>query len=110
MLHFIMFVLLVCRRFYISYMPVMLDLLSGVQWKLPSQLVLTKDPLVRDVITSGLLRDHLGLDFLHKDVAAILNPSLMTSLGVQVLTTSHLIEIGKVIVSRMSGSNTVGKS
>jgi len=76
---------------------------------MPSQLVLTKDPLVRDVITSSLLRETLGLDFLHKDVASMLNPSLMQSLGVQVLTTSHLVEIGKVIVTRLNTPIGPGK-
>ena len=70
-----------------------------MQWKLPSQLVLCQDQLIREVISSSLLRQHLSLDYLHKDVAKALNPPLIQNLGVQVLSMQHLIEIGKVILS-----------
>ena len=81
---------------------------------MPSQLVTSRDPLVRTLVSGALLREHLSLDYLHHGVAEVLNPALMASLGVQVLTTQHLMELGKVIVDRLharhAGQSGVGKS
>lgn len=74
----------------------------GLQWRLPSQLVVTSDPLIRDVIPSTLLRECLNIDYLHTSVATILNTQMMHSLGVQTLNTQHLLEVGKTIVGRLS--------
>ena len=68
---------------------------------MPSQLVLTRDPLIKDVVTSKLLQSQLSLDYLHADVANVMNPSLRHSLDIQTLNTQHLIEVGKVILARL---------
>jgi len=73
----------------------------GMQWRLPSQLIITPSQLVRDVVSSALLRRHFDYDYLHRDVAATLNRQLVTSLGVQTLSTEHLLEIGKTIVAQL---------
>jgi len=62
-------------------------------WKLPSQLIVSNDAQLQDVIPSSVLRDKLGLDYLHPDVADIMSPTLITSLGVQKISLQHLIEI-----------------
>lgn len=80
----------------------------GLQWKLPSQLLVCDDPMVREVISNSLLRKHLGLDYLHRDVAARLNPHMLQSLGVQSLTTQHLIEIGKSIIANLNSKESDG--
>lgn len=80
----------------------------GLQWKLPSQLLICDDPMVREVISNSLLRKHLGLEYLHRDVAARLNPHMLQSLGVQSLTTQHLIEVGKSIVTNLSSKESDG--
>ncbi|KAK3086464.1 hypothetical protein FSP39_018803 [Pinctada imbricata] len=68
-------------------------------WKIPSQTVTVHDPLVLEVVTPELLKSTLNLHYLHRDVAAILNPSLTQSLGIECLTTDHLMLIGKSFVS-----------
>jgi len=73
----------------------------GLQWRLPSQLIMTSDPLIRDVVSSTVLRQELNYDYLHRTVAATLNHQLLTSLGVQTLRTEHLLEIGKTIVAQL---------
>ena len=78
---------------------------------MPSQLVYSRDPLVREVITSQQLHNLLSLDYLHAEVTACLSPALMQSLGIHSLSTQHLLEVGKVMVQRMAdldGEGTVG--
>lgn len=66
-------------------------------WKMPSQTVMVRDHMIREVISADLLQKHLNLFYLHADVAAMLNESLTQSLGIQALTTEHLIQIGKAM-------------
>ena len=75
-------------------------LFADIVWRLPSQLVITHDKVVRDVISPSLLRQHLAVDYLHADVAAALSPALADSLGVQKLTTSHFIDIGATVTAQ----------
>jgi len=77
----------------------------GLQWRLPSQLIIASDPLIRDVVSSSVLRRHLNYDYLHRDVTSSLNHQLLTSLGVQTLSTQHLLEIGKTIVAQLQPSD-----
>jgi len=78
-----------------------------MQWRLPSQLVIVSDPLIREVVSSVLLRQRFDYDYLHRTVAASLNPQLVTSLGVQTLTTQHLLEIGKTLVAQLQHSDGI---
>lgn len=70
-------------------------ILGQCAWKIPSQMVRVKDPLVLEVVTPDLLKDTLNLFYLHRDVAATLNSSLTHSLGIESLNTEHLLLIGK---------------
>lgn len=70
-------------------------ILGQCAWKIPSQMVRVKDPLVLEVVTPDLLKDTLNLFYLHRDVAATLNSSLTHSLGIGSLNTEHLLLIGK---------------
>ena len=79
----------------------------GLQWRLPSQLVVTSDPMVREVVSGALLHQCLNLDYLQSGVAALLNSQMMRSLGVQTLNTQHLLEVGKHIVARLSGPDDI---
>jgi len=79
-----------------------------MQWRLPSQLIIVSDPLVRDVVSSAVLRRHLDYDYLHRDVASKLNHQLLTSLGVQTLSTQHLLEIGKTVVAQLQPADGNG--
>ncbi|XP_062567288.1 uncharacterized protein LOC134229558 [Saccostrea cucullata] len=73
-------------------------------WKIPSQTVTVKDPLVLEVVTPDLLKDTLNLFYLHRDVAAMLNSSLTLSLGIESLNTEHLLLIGKSMLQQWSAS------
>ena len=57
-----------------------------------------EDAQCLDVVPSSVLRSKLGLDYLHPEVAAILNPTLLASLGVQKLTLAHMIEIRRSVL------------
>ncbi|KAK3589090.1 hypothetical protein CHS0354_017428 [Potamilus streckersoni] len=75
-----------------------------IMWKIPSQTVRVRDPLVHRVITPELLQKHLNLYYLHSDVAAMLNPTLTECLGIEMLTTEHLIQIGKTMIQNIEGT------
>ncbi|KAK3603430.1 hypothetical protein CHS0354_009413 [Potamilus streckersoni] len=74
-----------------------------ISWKIPSQTVRVRDPLVHKVITPELLQKHLSLYYLHVDVASMLNPTLTQCLGIEILTTEHLIHLGKATVQDLNG-------
>ena len=77
--------------------------LGVISWKIPSQTVRVRDPLVRSVITPELLQKHLNLHYLHPDVASMLNPTLISCLGIETLTSEHLFHLGKALVADMNG-------
>ncbi|XP_078599079.1 uncharacterized protein LOC144874602 isoform X2 [Branchiostoma floridae x Branchiostoma japonicum] len=83
-----------------------------ISWKLPSQTILSHDPLVKDVIDSQLLSNHLNLFYIHGDVAAVLEryPALSTVLGIQKLSTNHLIEVGKAMATTFMQQPEAGES
>ena len=60
---------------------------------------MVQDALVREVISPELLEQHLGLHYVHRDVAAKLNPLLTRSLGVESITSDHLIQVGRSLAS-----------
>ena len=69
--------------------------------EMPSKLVVCKDSLVREIVKSELLHEQLSLDYLHPDVVNRLNSSLISTLGVQTLTTQHLLDLGKTTIAQM---------
>jgi hypothetical protein len=79
-----------------------------ISWKLPTQVVTVKDSLVHEVVTPEFLQRHLDLFFLHREVADVLNPTLIQCLGIESMTTSHLLQIGKVITVSV-GKYEMGK-
>ncbi|CAC5410109.1 unnamed protein product [Mytilus coruscus] len=70
---------------------------GDVLWKLPTQVVTVKDSLVHEVVTPEFLQKHLDLFYLHREVADMLNPTLIQCLGIESLTVNHLIQIGKAV-------------
>ena len=76
--------------------------LGQCSWKIPSQMVRVKDPLVLEVVTPDLLKDTLNLYYLHRDVAAMLNSTLTSSLGIESLNTEHLLQVGKSLSQKWS--------
>ena len=54
------------------------------------------DPkVVKRLLPPVSLKRHLGLYYLHPDVASAINPALSVKLGIEELSSSHLIDIGK---------------
>ena len=72
---------------------------------MPSQLVVCRDALVKDIISSELLQQQLSLDYLHHDVTARLSASLVTALGVQTLSTQHLLDLGVTTIAQISAQS-----
>lgn len=77
---------------------------AAIQWKLPSQTLMVQDSLVRQVISPELLEQHLGLHYVHREVASMLSPLLIRSLGVETITTDHLIQVGRSLIASWSQS------
>ncbi|CAG2195996.1 unnamed protein product [Mytilus edulis] len=75
---------------------------GDVLWRLPTQVVCVKDSLVHEVVTPEFLQKHLDLFYLHREVADMLNPTLIQCLGIESLTVNHLIQIGKAITFHLS--------
>ncbi|KAL8608369.1 hypothetical protein ACOMHN_002602 [Nucella lapillus] len=72
---------------------------GSVQWKLPSQTVMVQDALVHEVISPELLERHLGLYYVHREVASMLSSALTRSLGMESITSEHLIQVGRSLAS-----------
>lgn len=70
-----------------------------ISWKVPSQTVTVRDSLIREVITPEMLRKHLNLFYVHRDLAESLNTTLTQCLGIECLTMDHLMQIGKALVA-----------
>ena len=80
-----------------------------MEWKLPSQVVMTKDKLMKEIISAHQIGTALSLSYLHDKIANALHPSLITALGIQTLSTDHLIEIGKGILNKIHAEEVLGK-
>ncbi|XP_069113795.1 uncharacterized protein [Argopecten irradians] len=69
-----------------------------ITWKMPSQTVIVRDSLICELITPEMLQKHLNLFYVHRDLAESLNTTLTQCLGIECLTTDHLIQIGKALI------------
>lgn len=72
---------------------------TNILWKLPSQTVIVPDMLMREVATPEMLQKLLNLYYVHSDMTHLLNSSLAHSLGIEKLTTDHLLKIGEAIAT-----------
>ncbi|BFZ19889.1 hypothetical protein BsWGS_22929 [Bradybaena similaris] len=78
-------------------MPILTGDKAAVQWKMPSKTVIAKDSLVLEIISPESLQQFLGLYYLHPDVAAALDDPLIQALGIETVTTEHLLHVGQSI-------------
>ncbi|XP_060075304.1 uncharacterized protein LOC132554994 [Ylistrum balloti] len=69
-----------------------------ITWKMPSQTVIVRDSLICELITPEMLQKHLNLFYVHRDLAESLNTTLTQCLGIECLTTDHLLQIGKALI------------
>ena len=77
---------------------------EALQWRIPSHLVICNDALIREVITSSMLHSHFGFDYLHHDVETSVSSNMLQVLGIQTITTQHLIEVGKSIIKDLNST------
>lgn len=77
------------------------------EWVLPCKAIFCQDSTVQELITPALLEEHLGLRYLHPDIVPALNPTLRSRLGIETLSTKHLIEIGKAEAKKFSAEANV---
>lgn len=75
---------------------------SSYSWVLPSQAIFCQDSTTRDLITPALLEEHLGLRYIHSEIAQSLNPTLRSRLGIETLSSKHLLEIAKAEVKKFA--------
>ena len=75
--------------------------ISDIEWRKPSQLIIIEDSLMRKILTPDLLRSQLGVSLLHDEVCRVLTPDLGNSMGVQKISTTHLLEAGKALVKNL---------
>uniref|UniRef100_A0A3B4U8I9 Wu:fj29h11 n=1 Tax=Seriola dumerili TaxID=41447 RepID=A0A3B4U8I9_SERDU len=66
---------------------------SGVVYKLPSQVAVCQDPVIREVIGGDELERHLSLSYLHPDLSPAPPTSLLTHLGVRHLRGSDVTTV-----------------
>ncbi|CAG5134711.1 unnamed protein product, partial [Candidula unifasciata] len=78
-------------------MPILTEDKASIQWKIPSKTVIAKDSLVLEIISPESLQRFLGLYYLHPDVAAALDDPLIQALGIETVTTEHLLHVGQSI-------------
>ncbi|XP_022793492.1 uncharacterized protein LOC111332406 isoform X4 [Stylophora pistillata] len=69
---------------------------------LPSQAIVCEDSVIQELIPSTLLEEHLGLRYLHPEMVPALNPTLRSRLGIETLSSRHLIDIAKAEVKKTS--------
>uniref|UniRef100_A0A8C9SPC0 Wu:fj29h11 n=1 Tax=Scleropages formosus TaxID=113540 RepID=A0A8C9SPC0_SCLFO len=76
-----------------------------VEFKLPSQIAISPDPLIQEVIRDDLLHRHLNLSYLHPTVQSSLPPSLVSALGVHRLKGSDISTITRAMAKELVQEN-----
>lgn len=70
---------------------------QSLEWVQPSQVVIARDRLVYDILPADTLKKQLNLHYLLSKVSDVLNPALAESLGVEALSTHHLIKVAQAV-------------
>lgn len=83
---------------------------DDIKWVQPSQAVIAKDKLVYDVLPVGMLKEHLDLHYLHPKVASVMNPGLARHLGVEELSTNHLLRLAETMCTVHATPSLSGQS
>ncbi|KAJ8246365.1 hypothetical protein GJAV_G00266920 [Gymnothorax javanicus] len=77
---------------------------GSVEYKLPSQIAVSADPLLQDVIGPEDLRKHLGLSYLHPSLQSALPSSLVSALGVRRLRATDVAAVTCAIAKDLADS------
>uniref|UniRef100_A0A8C4TJJ4 Wu:fj29h11 n=1 Tax=Erpetoichthys calabaricus TaxID=27687 RepID=A0A8C4TJJ4_ERPCA len=75
------------------FLPTKEDDDGQIEYKLPSQIAVSSDFLIQEVISSEILHKHLNLSYLNPAVQASLPAALMSVLGVHRLTGSDIAAV-----------------
>ena len=75
---------------------------KSYNWVLPSVAIFSEDSMIQELITPALLKEHLGLSYLHPEIVPALNPTLRFRLGIETLSSKHLMDIGIAEVKKAS--------
>ena len=75
---------------------------KSYNWVLPSVAIFSEDNMIQELITPALLKEHLGLSYLHPEIVPALNPTLRFRLGIETLSSKHLMDIGIAEVKKAS--------
>ena len=75
---------------------------KSYNWVLPSVAIFSEDSMIQELITPALLNEHLGLSYLHPEIVPALNPTLRFRLGIETLSSKHLMDIGIAEVKKAS--------
>ena len=75
---------------------------KSYNWVLPTEAIFSEDSMIQELITPALLKEHLGLSYLHPEIVPALNPTLRSRLGIETLSSRHLMDIGRAEVKKTS--------
>uniref|UniRef100_A0A3P9IA30 Wu:fj29h11 n=1 Tax=Oryzias latipes TaxID=8090 RepID=A0A3P9IA30_ORYLA len=76
---------------------------GGVVYKLPSQVAICQDAVIRSVIGSDELEKYLSLSYLHPDLSPTPPTSLLTHLGVRYLRGSDVTTVTTAMAKELRG-------
>ncbi|XP_051888907.1 uncharacterized protein wu:fj29h11 isoform X2 [Pristis pectinata] len=90
-----------------SCLPTTEDKAGRIEYRLPSQIAVTHDILVQEVITPELLEKHLNLAYLNPVLQSALSPALVSALGIHKLSSTDIIAVTKAIAKEFAETNSV---
>lgn len=76
---------------------------------MPSKTIIARDSLVREIISPELLKHYLAMYFLHDDVANVLDEAQIQALGVEKISTEHLLLIGQSVTQNWDDQGSTGR-
>ena len=85
--------------------PTEVDDRKSYNWVLPTEAIFSEDSIIQKLITPALLKEHLGLSYLHPEIVPALNPTLRSRLGIETLSSRHLMDIGRAEVKKASNES-----
>ncbi|XP_058848447.1 uncharacterized protein LOC117424580 isoform X2 [Acipenser ruthenus] len=86
-------------------LPTKEDQDGNIEFKLPSQIAVSQDVLIQEVICPELLHRHLNLSYLNPAVQSALPSSLISALGVHRLTGSDIATVTFAMAKEMIEDN-----
>ncbi|XP_048869160.1 uncharacterized protein wu:fj29h11 isoform X2 [Brienomyrus brachyistius] len=72
-----------------------------VEFKLPSQIAATQDPLIQEAIGDDMLQRHLNLSYMHPTLQSVLPQSLISALGVHRLRGQDIATVTRAMTTEL---------